>query len=162
MLLKPRVTPIFDTSRGYVATHGSPWDYDRRVPILFWRKGMTPFEQSLAVETADILPTLAAMIGVTIPAGNDRRAVPGPGRGAGDQLPRSSCARLQGARSAASEAADAASLQLFACGCSRPGSYSQRSTFSASSSQRCSASSRSARALSIAAVSAAKRAGSRA
>jgi predicted AlkP superfamily pyrophosphatase or phosphodiesterase len=70
VLLKPRVTPIFDTSRGYTSTHGSPWDYDRRVPILFWRKGAVPFEQSLAVETADILPTLAATIGVTIPAGS--------------------------------------------------------------------------------------------
>ena len=69
VLLKPRVTPIFDTSRGYVATHGSPWDYDRRVPILFWRKGLTPFEQPLAVETADILPTIAAVIGVPIPPG---------------------------------------------------------------------------------------------
>jgi predicted AlkP superfamily pyrophosphatase or phosphodiesterase len=69
VMLKPRVTPIFDTSRGYVSTHGSPWDYDRRVPILFWRKGMRPFEQPLAVETADILPTLAAQIGLAIPAG---------------------------------------------------------------------------------------------
>ena len=69
VLLKPRVTPIYDTSRGYVATHGSPWDYDRRVPILFWRKGMKPFEQTLAVETADILPTLAALIRVPIAAG---------------------------------------------------------------------------------------------
>ena len=70
VLLKPRVTPIFDTSRGYVSTHGSPWDYDRRVPILFWRKGMTAFEQPLAVETADILPTLAATIGVPIATGS--------------------------------------------------------------------------------------------
>lgn len=69
VLLKPRVTPIADTSGGYVATHGSPWDYDRRVPILFWRKGMRPFEQSLAVETADILPTLAALIDVPIAPG---------------------------------------------------------------------------------------------
>jgi hypothetical protein len=69
VLLKPRVTPIFDTSRGYVSTHGSPWDYDRRVPILFWRKGIVPFEQPLAVETADILPSLAAVIGVPIRAG---------------------------------------------------------------------------------------------
>jgi predicted AlkP superfamily pyrophosphatase or phosphodiesterase len=67
--LQPRVTPISDTSRGYVATHGSPWDYDRRVPILFWRKGMTPFEQPLAVETVDILPTLAALIGLRIQPG---------------------------------------------------------------------------------------------
>ena len=69
VLLKPRVTPIYDTSRGYVSTHGSPWDYDRKVPILFWRKGMTAFEQPLAVETADILPTLAAVIGVPIAPG---------------------------------------------------------------------------------------------
>jgi predicted AlkP superfamily pyrophosphatase or phosphodiesterase len=58
------VTPIADTGRGYVATHGSPWDYDRRVPILFWRKGMTPYEQALPVETVDILPTLGALIGL--------------------------------------------------------------------------------------------------
>lgn len=70
VLLKPRVTPIFDTSRGYVATHGSPWDYDRRVPILFWRKGLTAFEQPMAVETADILPTLAAVLRVPIAPGS--------------------------------------------------------------------------------------------
>jgi predicted AlkP superfamily pyrophosphatase or phosphodiesterase len=69
VLLKPRVTPIADPGRGYTATHGSPWDYDRRVPILFWRKGMRGFEQPLAVETVDILPTLAPLVGVTIPAG---------------------------------------------------------------------------------------------
>jgi len=64
--LKPRVTPIPDPTKGYVATHGSFWDYDRRVPILFWRKGMTGFEQPLSVETVDIMPTLAAQIGVPI------------------------------------------------------------------------------------------------
>ena len=73
VLLKPRVTPIFEKTaampREYVATHGSPWDYDRRVPILFWRKGITPFEQPLSVETVDIAPTLAAMIKLRIPAG---------------------------------------------------------------------------------------------
>jgi predicted AlkP superfamily pyrophosphatase or phosphodiesterase len=67
--LKPRVTPLFDTSHGYVATHGSPWDYDRRVPILFWRRGIVPFEQPLSVETVDIMPTLAALIGLRVPAG---------------------------------------------------------------------------------------------
>jgi predicted AlkP superfamily pyrophosphatase or phosphodiesterase len=66
VLLKPRVTPIANTEGGSVSTHGSPWDYDRRVPILFWRKGMRPFEQPLAVETADILPTLAALIDLPI------------------------------------------------------------------------------------------------
>ena len=42
VLLKPRVTPIERPAPGYVETHGSPWDYDRRVPIVVWRKGMTP------------------------------------------------------------------------------------------------------------------------
>lgn len=66
VFLKPRVTAIPDASRGYVATHGSPYDYDRRVPILFWRKGMTSFEHAGAIETVDILPTLARTIGLTL------------------------------------------------------------------------------------------------
>jgi predicted AlkP superfamily pyrophosphatase or phosphodiesterase len=67
--LKPHVTPIPDASMGYVATHGSVWDYDRRVPILFWHKDMARFEQPLSVETVDIAPTLAALIGLSVPAG---------------------------------------------------------------------------------------------
>jgi predicted AlkP superfamily pyrophosphatase or phosphodiesterase len=54
---------------GYVATHGSPWDYDRRVPILFWRKGMAGFEQPSPVETVDIAPTLSAWINLPAPQG---------------------------------------------------------------------------------------------
>jgi len=69
VVLKPRVTPIADTSRGYVATHGSVWDYDRRVPMLFWRKGLSGFEQPNAVMTVDILPTLASLIGLPVDAG---------------------------------------------------------------------------------------------
>lgn len=70
VLLKPFVTPIPEgfAGSGFVATHGSPWGYDRRVPILFWWKGMTGFEQPNAVETADILPTLASLIGLDVPA----------------------------------------------------------------------------------------------
>ncbi|WP_260924996.1 alkaline phosphatase family protein [Novosphingobium sp. 9] len=54
---------------GAVATHGSPWDYDRRVPMLFWRKGMIGFEQPDPVETVDIAPTLAATVGLVEPKG---------------------------------------------------------------------------------------------
>lgn len=80
--LKPRVTPIASPANGYVATHGSFWDYDRRVPILFWRKGMTGFEQPLGVETVDIAPTLAALLGVKVPVEIDGRCLDldsGPG-----------------------------------------------------------------------------------
>jgi alkaline phosphatase len=64
--LKPHVTPIIDVS-AYVATHGSAWNYDRRVPILFYRPGSGGFEQPLPVETVDILPTLAALMGLRVP-----------------------------------------------------------------------------------------------
>jgi hypothetical protein len=67
--LKERVTPIADPTRGSVATHGSFWNYDRRVPILFWWKGVQNFEQPLGVETVDILPTLASLIGLAVPPG---------------------------------------------------------------------------------------------
>lgn len=80
VLLKPRVTTVEKPAPGYVETHGSPWDYDRRVPILFWRKGMTPFEQPLSVETVDIAPTLAATIRLPV-KGLDGRCLdldPGP------------------------------------------------------------------------------------
>jgi predicted AlkP superfamily pyrophosphatase or phosphodiesterase len=68
VVLKRNVTPIADTSR-YVATHGSVWDYDRRVPILFWRPGVQGASVERSAETTDILPTLAAMIGLWVEPG---------------------------------------------------------------------------------------------
>src|SRR6478735_1068154 len=65
VLLKRDITPIADTS-SYISTHGSAWDYDRRVPILFWRRGMASSDRSDAIETADIMPTLAASIGLAV------------------------------------------------------------------------------------------------
>ena len=65
--LKRYVTPIPNAGFGYVATHGSPWNYDRRVPILFWWKNVAPFEQPNGIETVDILPTLASLIGLDVP-----------------------------------------------------------------------------------------------
>lgn len=61
-MLKRAVVPISRPSSGVVATHGSPWDYDRRVPILFWRRGVAGFEQPAPVETVDIAPSLAALL----------------------------------------------------------------------------------------------------
>lgn len=66
--LKPRVTPIAEPGIGYVATHGSVWDYDRRVPILFWRKNLAAFEQPNAVMTVDIMPSLASLISLKLDA----------------------------------------------------------------------------------------------
>jgi predicted AlkP superfamily pyrophosphatase or phosphodiesterase len=63
--------------------HGSVWNYDRRVPILFWWKGAPSQTRFLPIETVDIAPTLAALVGVTPPADIDGRCLPlaevGPG-----------------------------------------------------------------------------------
>jgi predicted AlkP superfamily pyrophosphatase or phosphodiesterase len=68
VLLKRDITPIANPSSGYVAAHGSPWDYDRRVPILFWRPGNKPNDRPDPVATTDIMPTLAAMLGLSVDA----------------------------------------------------------------------------------------------
>ncbi len=79
--LRPRLMPTLATSPA-VATHGSPWNYDRRVPMLFWWPGMRGFEQPNPVGTVDILPTLAALVGLSVPAAEiDGRCLdldPGP------------------------------------------------------------------------------------
>ena len=78
VVLKKDITPIADTSHGFVATHGSVWDYDRRVPLLFWRRGFRGATVQVPAETVDIMPTLAALIGLPVAAGSvDGRCLDG-------------------------------------------------------------------------------------
>ncbi|MEA3059310.1 MAG: hypothetical protein QOE50_722 [Sphingomonadales bacterium] len=78
VFLKRDITPISDTTRS-VATHGSPYDYDRRVPILFWRPGTAAATVERPVETTDIMPTIASMIGLAVAPGSiDGHCLPEP------------------------------------------------------------------------------------
>ncbi|WP_421738417.1 alkaline phosphatase family protein [Caulobacter sp.] len=72
---KPNLVPA-TAGPTYVSTHGSPWDYDRRVPVLFWWKGSAPRERVLPLDTVDIAPTIAAVTGVKPPADVDGRCRP--------------------------------------------------------------------------------------
>ncbi len=77
VLLKKNITPIADTKGGYVSTHGSVWDYDRRVPIIFWRPGYPAQYLDVPAQTVDILPSIAGMIGLALPAdGIDGKCLP--------------------------------------------------------------------------------------
>lgn len=58
---------------GTIASHGSVWDYDRRVPIIFWRPGERGEEHFWPLRTIDIAPTLANLIGVPTPNTVDGR-----------------------------------------------------------------------------------------
>ena len=52
---------------GKGTTHGSPYQYDRRVPIVFAGVGIAPGRYDEVVPTVDIAPTIARLLGVTAP-----------------------------------------------------------------------------------------------
>jgi arylsulfatase A-like enzyme len=47
-----------------VVTHGSPYDYDSHVPLIFYGDGVKPGRYDGFVRTVDLAPTLAAIAGV--------------------------------------------------------------------------------------------------
>ncbi|MGH8017199.1 MAG: hypothetical protein ACREIA_02755 [Opitutaceae bacterium] len=49
------------------STHGSPWDYDTHVPLIFMGGAEPEGKHSDAVGVVDLAPTLAAMLGVPPP-----------------------------------------------------------------------------------------------
>jgi len=52
--------------RQYGTTHGTPYYYDQRVPVLFMGFGIQPGEYFQAITPADIAPTLASLCGITL------------------------------------------------------------------------------------------------
>ncbi len=57
------MTP-FSIFSGIVATHGSPYDYDTHVPLIFYGPWFKPGRYSEFVRTVDLAPTLAEITGV--------------------------------------------------------------------------------------------------
>jgi len=52
------------------STHGSPWQYDTYVPIVFAGAGLTAKKVDRRVNTIDIAPTLSAYLGIKPPSGS--------------------------------------------------------------------------------------------
>lgn len=52
--------------RQYGTTHGTPYYYDQRVPVLFMGFGIRPGEYHGTITPADIAPTLASLCGITL------------------------------------------------------------------------------------------------
>ena len=58
---------------GSGTTHGTPYWYDRHVPLVFWGPGIDAGRIREGVATVDIAPTLAKRLGVTTPVELDGR-----------------------------------------------------------------------------------------
>lgn len=59
------LTPYSYASGGIVATHGTPHDYDAKVPVLFWGAAFRATHDSGRARVVDMAPTLAHLLGVT-------------------------------------------------------------------------------------------------
>lgn len=57
-------------------SHGSPHDYDRNVPLVFFGPGVEPGRVAGRAAPVDIAPTLAAVLGLDVPQGLDGQALP--------------------------------------------------------------------------------------
>jgi len=68
VVLKQDVSP-YPSTADLASTHGTPWDHDRRVPIIFWRRNMPQSLREDPIETVDMMPTIAAIIGVPVGTG---------------------------------------------------------------------------------------------
>ena len=60
---------------GFGTTHGSPYDYDTQVPLLFMGPGVKPGIHQQKVETADAAPTLADLLGIEKPGDLDGKSL---------------------------------------------------------------------------------------
>ena len=50
-------------------SHGTPWDYDARVPLVFWGRGVRAVRIDAKAATVDLAPTLGRLLGLDYPPG---------------------------------------------------------------------------------------------
>jgi predicted AlkP superfamily pyrophosphatase or phosphodiesterase len=64
--------PYWFPSTDLAATHGTPYRYDQHVPLIFLGAGIAPGTYDVTASPADLAPTLARLLGVTLPAPHGR------------------------------------------------------------------------------------------
>ncbi len=57
-------------------SHGTPHEYDRRIPLAFLGPGVAPGRDYRDASSIDALPTLFTLAGLSVPEGLDGRALP--------------------------------------------------------------------------------------
>jgi arylsulfatase A-like enzyme len=56
-------------------SHGTPYEYDRHVPLIFYGAEIKAGLDTLKAASVDITPTLSELIGITPPANIDGRSL---------------------------------------------------------------------------------------
>ena len=64
--------PLGGRAVGEAGSHGAPYDYDQRVPVVLFGAGVRPGRYTRAATPADIAPTLARISGVQMPKAEGR------------------------------------------------------------------------------------------
>ena len=79
LFVVPSEWSVVDPSHpgGTGTSHGSPWSYDRFVPVLFWGPGVTPHAEKGEVPVLAVAPTLSALLGIEPSAGASSAPLPG-------------------------------------------------------------------------------------
>jgi predicted AlkP superfamily pyrophosphatase or phosphodiesterase len=65
-ILRPCEYCLFTTSTTGTS-HGTPYRYDTNVPVVFWGTGVTARQVSRVVNTVDLAPTVAKVLGIATP-----------------------------------------------------------------------------------------------
>lgn len=66
-----------DMPRGFGTSHGTPWSYDRTVPVILWGAGVAHLETDAPLPQGRVASTLAALLGIAPPAAAPRAPLPG-------------------------------------------------------------------------------------
>ncbi len=51
------------------SSHGTPWDYDRLIPVLLWGAGIEPHRGEEVIDARRVATTLTALLGIASPGG---------------------------------------------------------------------------------------------
>jgi arylsulfatase A-like enzyme len=70
--LKPYIVPGQEPTG---TTHGSPWSYDTRVPLLWFGASVKRGTHAGPVSIVDIAPTLSTLLGIGKPSGSRGRVL---------------------------------------------------------------------------------------
>ena len=72
IVVPKRQWPLGGRAVGEAGSHGAPYDYDQRVPVILFGAGVKAGRYDRAATPADIAPTLARVAGVKLPKAEGR------------------------------------------------------------------------------------------